>query len=188
MSRRHRSDAGPDLPPDEVMFSAAVRAEQARRGSREAHARRAAAGHFQRELSAEVVQFIAERNSAYLATANADGQPYVQHRGGPPGFLRVLDDCTVAFADYAGNRQYISVGHLAENERAFLFLMDYAAARRLKLWGHAQVVAGDAELLARLADRRYGAHMEQAIVFTVLAWDWNCSQHIPRLVPAAVQR
>ena len=170
------------------MFSAAVRAEQARHGSREAYARRAAAGGFACELSADVIAFIAERDSAYLATASADGQPYVQHRGGPAGFLRVFDERTVAFADYAGNKQYISIGHLAENERAFLFLMDYAAARRLKLWGRARVVAGDAELLARLADPRYCAHIEQAIVFTVLAWDWNCSQHIPRLVPAAAQR
>jgi hypothetical protein len=100
----------------------------------------------------------------------------------------VLDERTVAFADYAGNRQYISIGNLAENERAFLFLMDYAAARRLKLWGRAQVVAGDPELLAQLADPGYGARVDQAIVFTVGAWDWNCSQHIPRLMPAEPQR
>ncbi len=120
---------------DEVMFSPAVRAEQACRGSREAYARRAAAGRFARELSADVMAFIAQRDSAYLATASADGQPYVQHRGGPPGFLKVLDDHTLAFSEYPGNRQYISIGHLAENERAFLFLMDYANARRLKLVG-----------------------------------------------------
>ena len=131
-----------------------------------------------------MIAFIAARNSAYLATASADGQPYVQHRGGPPGFLRVLDRRTIAFADYAGNKQYISTGNLAENERAFLFLMDYAEARRLKLWGRARIVAGDRELLARVADPGYGARIDQAIVFTVLAWDWNCSQHIPRLVPA----
>ena len=170
--------------PDEVMFSAAVRAEQARRGSREAYARRAATGRFTSELSAEVIAFIAERDSAYLATASADGQPYVQHRGGPPGFLRVLDEHTVAFADFAGNRQYISAGNLAGNERAFLFLMDYAAARRLKLWGRARVVTDDPDLLARLATPGYRARVEQAIVFSVRAWDWNCSQHIPRLVPA----
>lgn len=168
--------------PDEVMFSARVRAEQARRGSRQAQARRAAAGRFQGELSAEVIAFIGERNSAYFATADADGQPYVQHRGGPAGFLRVLDERTIAFANYAGNRQYISIGNLAENERAFLFLMDYAAARRLKLWGRARVVTGDPALLARLGDPARGARVEEAIVFTVLAWDWNCSQHIPKLV------
>jgi len=146
------------------MFSAAVRAEQACRGSRDIHARRAAAGRFAHALS-------------------ADGQPYVQHRGGPPGFLKVLNTCTVAFAEYAGNKQYISIGNLAENERSFLFLMDYAEARRLKLWGRARVT-GNPTLLARLADSSYSARVEQAIVFTVLAWDWNCSQHIPRLVPA----
>jgi predicted pyridoxine 5'-phosphate oxidase superfamily flavin-nucleotide-binding protein len=164
------------------MFSAAVRAEQARRGSRERYARLATAGHFASALSADVSAFIAERDSAYLATAGADGQPYVQHRGGPAGFLRVLDERTVAFADYAGNRQYISIGNLAENERAFLFLMDYAARRRLKLWGCARVVAADPDLFARLATPGYRARIEQAIVFTVSALDWNCSQHIPRLL------
>lgn len=170
------------------MFSAAVRAEQTRRGSREAYARRAAAGGFARELVPDVIAFITERDSAYLATASTDGQPYVQHRGGPAGFLRVFDERTVAFADYAGNKQYISIGHLAENERAFLFLMDYAAARRLKLWGSARVVAPDPDLLARLVTPGYRARIEQAIVFTVRAWDWNCSQHIPKLVPAQVRR
>lgn len=163
------------------MFSASVRAEQARRGSREANARRAAGGRFQRELSPELIRFIGERNSAYFATASADGQPYVQHRGGPAGFLRVLDSRTIAFPNYAGNRQYISIGNLAENERAFLFLMDYVAPRRLKLWGLARVVSDDAQLLARLGEPPRGARIEQAIVFTVLAWDWNCSQHIPKL-------
>ena len=156
-----------DPSPDEVMFSPSVRAEQARRGSRKAQERRAALGRFNGQLSAEVIEFIGERNSAYFATASADGQPYVQHRGGPPGFLRVLDERTIAFANYEGNRQYISFGNLAENERAFLFLMDYAAARRLKLWGRARVVSGDSG---------------DMIVFSVTAWDWNCSQHIPKLV------
>ena len=171
------------MSPDEVMFSAAVRAEQARRGSRERLAQQVAAGRFASALSADTIAFIAARDSAYLATASADGQPYMQHRGGPAGFLRVLDERTIAFADYAGNRQYISTGNLAENERAFLFLMDYAAGRRLKLWGHARVAA-EPELLARLADPGYAARIEGAIVFTVSACDWNCSQHIPRLVPA----
>jgi predicted pyridoxine 5'-phosphate oxidase superfamily flavin-nucleotide-binding protein len=164
------------------MFSAAVRAEQACRGSREIHARRAAAGGFAHALSADVIAFIGERDSAFFATATAHGQPYVQHRGGPPGFLKVLNKRTVAFAEYAGNKQYISIGNLAENERSFLFMIDYAKARRLKLWGRARVT-GELELLARLAHPAYSARVEHAIVFTVLAWDWNCSQHIPRLVP-----
>jgi hypothetical protein len=188
MTRRRPLDAGNAVPPDEVMFSAAVRAEQARRGSRETQVRRAAAGRFARKLSADLITFIAERDSAYLATASAAGQPYVQHRGGPAGFLRVLDEHTIAFADYAGNKQYISIGNLGENECAFLFLMDYAAGRRLKLWGSARVVVDDPELFAQLAAPGYKARIEQAIVFTVSASDWNCSQHIPRLVPAAAQR
>jgi uncharacterized protein len=170
--------------PDEVMFSPAVRSEQVCRGSREAYARRAAAGRFARELSADVMAFIAQRDSAYLATASADGQPYVQHRGGPAGFLQILNDHTLALLDYAGNKQFISVGHLAENERAFLFLMDYANARRLKLWGRARV-SNDPEVIASLMPSAGSRRVEHAIVFTVLAWDWNCSQHIPRLVPAA---
>jgi predicted pyridoxine 5'-phosphate oxidase superfamily flavin-nucleotide-binding protein len=169
--------------PDEVMFSPAVRNEQACRGSREAYARRAAAGRFARELSADAMAFIAQRDSAYLATASADGQPYVQHRGGPPGFLSVLNDHTIAFLEYPGNRQFISIGHLGENERAFLFLMDYANARRLKLWGRAEV-SSDPALIASLAPPAGSRRIEHAIVFTVLAWDWNCSQHIPRLVKA----
>ena len=181
------ADAGSAVTPDEVMFSAAVRAEQTRRGSRDSNARRAAAGGFARELVPDVIAFITERDSAYLATASVNGQPYVQHRGGPAGFLRVLDERTVAFAEFAGSRQYISIGNLAENERAFLFLMDYAAARRLKLWGCARVVAGDPDLFVRLATPGYQARIEQAIVFTVRAWDWNCSQHIPKLVPATAR-
>jgi predicted pyridoxine 5'-phosphate oxidase superfamily flavin-nucleotide-binding protein len=169
--------------PDEVMFSPAVRTEQACRGSREVYARRAAAGNFAQRLSDNEMAFIAQRDSAYLATASADGQPYVQLRGGPPGFIKILDDHTLAFLEYPGNRQFISIGHLAENERAFLFLMDYANALRLKLWGRAQV-SNDPELVASLMPSVGLRRMEHAIVFTVLAWDWNCSQHIPKLVPA----
>jgi predicted pyridoxine 5'-phosphate oxidase superfamily flavin-nucleotide-binding protein len=175
------------MKPDEVMFSPAVRAEQACRGSRETDARRAAAGRFANELSADAIAFIGKRDSAYLATASADGQPYVQHRGGPPGFLKVLDERTIAFAEYAGNKQYISLGHLAVNERSFLFLMDYANAQRLKLWGWARV-SDEPILLGRLAQPGYPGRIEHAIVFNVLAWDWNCSQHIPRLVPAEPER
>ena len=186
MSDRHPAEARTDPQPDEVMFSPAVRAEQACRGSRETYARRAAAGRFTDALSADIIAFIGERDSAYLATASADGQPYVQHRGGPRGFLKVLDARTIAFAEYAGNKQYISIGNLAENERSFLFLMDYAEGRRLKVWGRARRT-GEAALLARLADPVYSALIEQAIVFSVLACDWNCSQHIPRLVPAELR-
>jgi predicted pyridoxine 5'-phosphate oxidase superfamily flavin-nucleotide-binding protein len=131
-------------------------------------------------VTPELAKFIAERDSAFLATANAAGQPYVQHRGGPRGFIRVLDDKTLGFADYTGNRQYITTGNLVENDRAFIFLMDYAERRRVKLWGRARVVEDDAELMARLMPKGYDAHPLQAILFTLEAWDTNCPQHIPQ--------
>jgi uncharacterized protein len=187
MFRQRPPAAGNDLQPDEVMFSATARAEQACRGSREPYARRATEGRFASELSADAIAFIGDRDSAYLATTGADGQPYVQHRGGPKGFLKVLDDRTIVFADYAGNKQFITISNLADNERAFLFLMDYAHGRRLKLWGRARV-ADDPALLAYLADLAYSARIERAIVFSVLACDWNCSQHIPGLVPGGPAR
>ena len=126
-----------------------------------------------------------ERDSAYLATANSAGQPYVQHRGGPKGFIRVLDDNTLGFADFVGNRQYITTGNLAENDRAFLFLMDYAHRQRIKIWGRARVVENDAELLAKLMPEGYDARPQQAILFTIEAWDVNCPQHIPQKFDAA---
>jgi predicted pyridoxine 5'-phosphate oxidase superfamily flavin-nucleotide-binding protein len=161
------------------MFTSSVRAEQARRGSREAYVRRAAKGGFASELSDDAIAFIRERSSAYLATASADGQPYMQHRGGPAGFIQVLDRRTLALAEYPGNRQFISSGNLAENERAFLFLMDYPNARRLKLWGIARIT-DEPDLLVRLAVPN-SVEIERAIVFTVRAIDWNCSKYIPRL-------
>ena len=136
-----------------------------------------------RPLSPDAIAFIAQRNSAYFATSGEECQPYVQHRGGPTGFLRVLDERTLAFADYSGNRQYVTVGNLAHNDRAFMFLMDYANARRLKLWGRAHVVRENTDVLARVTDPAYGATVEQAIVFALSAWEWNCSRHIPKLVP-----
>jgi len=130
--------------------------------------------HVTRELAA----FIADLDAAFLATVSAEGAPYIQHRGGPKGFIKVLDNKTLGFADYAGNRQYITLGNLAGNDRAFLFLLDFAARRRIKLWGRARVVEDDPALLARLADPGYRARPERAILFTVEAWDVNCSQHI----------
>ena len=123
-------------------------------------------------------EFVAERNSFYFGTAGADGQPYIQHRGGPKGFLRVLDEKTLAFDDLEGNRQYISVDNLAENPKAFIFLMDYANRRRAKVWGTAKVVEDDPALLERLRDPAYPGRVERAVVFTVEAWDVNCPQHI----------
>jgi predicted pyridoxine 5'-phosphate oxidase superfamily flavin-nucleotide-binding protein len=170
----------------DIAFTDAVKQVQERHGSRSAYARmEAQRGGFAVGITDELASFIAQRDSAYLATANAQGQPYVQHRGGRPGFLRVLDEHTIAFADFIGNKQYITTGNLAENDRAFLFLMDYENRERMKLWGRAKVVVDDPALLAKLVDPEYNARVEQAIVFTVEAWDANCPQHIPLLVHAA---
>ncbi len=168
--------------PSDVAFTPAVKAEQQRRGSRSAYARMEAKGGWATTVTPELSDFIAEVRSFYLATASKDGQPYVQHRGGPKGFLHVLDETTLAFADFAGNRQYITSGNLAENARAFIFLMDYANRRRVKIWGKARVVGDDPELLRRLTPDGYSARPEQAIVFDVEAWDVNCPQHIPQML------
>jgi predicted pyridoxine 5'-phosphate oxidase superfamily flavin-nucleotide-binding protein len=163
----------------DIAFTPAVKALQAKRGSRAAYARMEARGGFRTAIDETLAGFLAEVDTAYLATASADGQPYAQHRGGPKGFIRVVDDHTIGFADFAGNRQYISTGNLAENPRAFLFLMDYAHRRRVKLWGRARVVEGDAALEAKLMPEGYHARAEQVILFTVEAWDSNCPSHIP---------
>jgi predicted pyridoxine 5'-phosphate oxidase superfamily flavin-nucleotide-binding protein len=169
----------------DVAFTEAVKRIQAERGSRRSYARlEASRGGFASAITPELAAYIAERDSIYLATANAAGQPYVQHRGGPPGFVKVLDAHTLAFADFTGNKQYITTGNLAENDRAFLFLMNYAGGERMKIWGRARVVVNDPSLFERLADPSYNARVEQAIVFEVEAWDANCPQHIPKLVHA----
>ena len=143
-----------------------------------------AKGGWRTAITPDLAGFLAEVRSFYLATASADGQPYIQHRGGPPGFLRVLDEHTLGFADFKGNRQYITTGNLAENTKAFIFVMDYAQRRRVKLWGRARVVEGDAALLARLWPEGYEARPEQVILFEVEAWDTNCPQHIPQMFHA----
>jgi len=171
-------------PTTDVAFTPAVKALQSRRGSRAAYARLEARGGWSATITDDLAAFIADRDSFYVATANAAGQPYVQHRGGPRGFLRVLDDRTLGFADFRGNRQYITAGNLAENDRAFIFLMDYENRQRIKLWGRARVVDDDVTLLARLAPAGYRAKPEQAILFAIEAWDANCPQHIPHLVAA----
>lgn len=165
-------------PNTDIAFSPSVKAIQAARGSRNAYERVEQRGGFADRITPELARFIAERDSFYLATASADGQPYVQHRGGPPGFLHVRDGRTLAFADFRGNRQFISLGNLAENDRAFLFLMDYENRIRVKIWGRARVIEDDPGLLDALADREYAGQPEQAIVFAVEMWDRNCPQHI----------
>ena len=171
-----------DKPSSDVAFTPAVKAVQSDRGSRRACERLEQRGGFETEVTDSLAAFIAGLDSFYLATANAKGQPYVQHRGGPRGFLRVLDAQTLAFADYAGNRQYVTTGNLAENDQVFLFLMDYQNRQRIKIWGRAKVSAEPA-LLARLMPEGYAARPEQAIVVRMEAWDANCPQHIPHLVP-----
>jgi predicted pyridoxine 5'-phosphate oxidase superfamily flavin-nucleotide-binding protein len=174
-------------PSSDVAFTPAVKAIQEQKGSRRAYARMEQSGGWATALDGDVKDFIAGQRTLFLATANAEGQPYIQHRGGPRGFLKVLDEHTLAFADYAGNRQYISLGNLTENPKVQLFLMDYAHRQRVKVWGTAKVVEGDAALLARLAVPG-GGTPERAIVITVTAWDANCPQHIPVLLEAeAVQ-
>jgi predicted pyridoxine 5'-phosphate oxidase superfamily flavin-nucleotide-binding protein len=172
-------------PRSDVAFTPSVKAIQAARGSRKAYEKMEARGGFRDRVTDELVAFLAGLDTAYLATANADGQPYAQHRGGPKGFIRVIDDRTIGFADFAGNRQYITTGNLAENARAFLFLMDYVRCQRVKLWGHARVVDDDPNLVARLMPDGYAAHGEQAILFKIEAWDINCPRHIPRKLDAA---
>ena len=161
----------------DIVFTPAARAAQAERGSARAYDKRIAVG-FPDRVTPELAAFIGELDTAFLATVSAAGAPYIQHRGGPKGFIKVLDDRTLGFADYAGNRQYITISNLAENDRAYLFLIDFAARRRIKVWGRARAVEDDPALLARLADPGYRARPERAILFTVEAWDVNCSQHI----------
>lgn len=169
----------------DIAFTPTVKDIQARRGSRKAYAHREEAGAWPTRITPDRAAFIAAQTSVFLATANKDGQPYIQHRGGPPGFLRVLDDKTIGFADFVGNRQYITLGNLADNPKAYLFLIDYMHRRRMKIWGDARVLEGDAELMAKLVPEGYKARPEQAILFTVAAWDSNCAQHIPQRFEAA---
>ena len=172
-------------PSSDIVFTASVKAIQSRRGSREAYAKMEASGGFQTKIRPDLVAFLAGVDTAYLATANAAGQPYVQHRCGPKGFIHALDENTLGFADYAGNRQYVTLGNLAENNHAFLFLMDYAHRRRIKIWGSARIVEADPELISRLMPKGYPARAERAVLFEVKAWDVNCPRHIPQKLDAA---
>jgi uncharacterized protein len=167
----------------DIAFTPSVKAQQARLGSRNQYERMERLKGWPTTITPDLEAFIADARSFYLATASADGQPYIQHRGGPVGFLKILDDKTLAFADYGGNKQYITTGNLAENPKACIFIMDYMHQRRVKLWGTAKVVEGDQELLSKLSDPGYRASPERAIVFTLEAWDRNCPQHIPRMLP-----
>jgi len=169
----------------DIAFTPAVKAAQRRLGSRDGYARMEQRGGWKTTVTPDLAAFIAARDSFYLATTSADGHPYIQHRGGPTGFLRVLDERTLAIADFRGNKQYLSLGNLSENDRAFLFLMDYPNRRRVKIWGRARFVEDDPDLIARLADDGYNGVAERALVFRIEAWDVNCPQHIlPRFTEA----
>lgn len=173
------------LVPSDVAFTPAVKAIQARNGSRGAYARMEEGEGWETTLTPEVAAFIAAQTSVFLGTANAAGQPYIQHRGGPAGFLRVLDETTIGFADLRGNRQFITLGNLAENPRAHLFLIDYAQRRRVKIWGEARVVEDQPALLEKLVPASEKSRAERAIMFSVAAWDANCPKHIPQRFEAA---
>jgi hypothetical protein len=170
--------------PSDIAFTPAVKTIQARRGSRAAYEHMENGAGWQTTITDDLAAFIGAQTSFMLATATPDGQPYVQHRGGPPGFLHVLDDKTLAFADFRGNRQYITLGNLERNAKALLFLIDYAHRQRVKIWGTAKVVE-DPALMAQLMPGNYKARPEQAIVFTVATWNANCPQHIPQRFDAA---
>ena len=167
-------------PASDVAFTETVKAIQARKGSRQAYARMEQGGGWETAITDRLAAFIAEQTSFFLATANAEGQPYIQHRGGPAGFLRVIDASTLGFADFRGNRQYISLGNLVDNPRVHLFLIDYAQQRRIKIWGEGRVVEDDPALLASLTPSGNSARPERAILIRVATWDENCPQHIPQ--------
>ena len=170
-------------PSSDVAFTSRVKAIQAERGSRAAYARQEQKGGWPTTVTADLAATLADVRSFYLGTAAPDGQPYIQHRGGPKGFLRVVDEKTLGFADFAGNRQYLTTGNLADNPRSFIFLMDYINRRRVKIWGTARVV-DDKDVIASLLPDGYEATPEQAILFTIAAWNRNCPQHIPQMFPA----
>ena len=169
----------------DVAFTPSVKAVQTRKGSRQGYARVEERGAWRTRITPDLATFVEAQTSIFLATVNADGQPYIQHRGGPAGFLRVLDETTIGFVDFAGNRQYITQGNLTDNPKAHLFLIDYAQRKRVKIWGEACIVEDDAALMAQLVPEGYKARPEQVILFTVSAWDMNCPQHIPQRFDAA---
>ncbi len=174
----------------DLATSASVRAAQAEMGVDQLWA----PGEVDRQFEAftqNEIAFLAARDSFYMASVSESGWPYVQHRGGPPGFLKVIDEVTLAFADYAGNRQYISVGNLDANDRVALILVDYPRRARLKILAHAERLAldADSELTARVTDTSYRARPERIIRLRLAAFDWNCPQHIiPRFTEAEIAR
>ncbi len=173
-------------PSSDIAFTPAVKAIQTQKGSRASYSRMESHGGWQSKITPDLASYLASLDMFYLGSANGEGQPYIQHRGGPPGFLKVVDEQTLGFADFGGNRQYITLGNLSENPKAFIFLMDYVNRQRIKVWGRAEVVEGNAELNERLHDPAYAGKVERSILFHVEAWDVNCPQHIHRRLPASL--
>ena len=174
-------------PVSDIAFTSSVKAVQERLGSRKGYASMEQSGDWDDRVTPELATFIGERDTMFIATTNADGQPYIQHRGGPPGFLKVLDEHTLGFADFSGNRQYITVGNLDDNPKAFIFLIDFANRRRVKIWGRAEVVENNDELREKLHDPNYGSEPERMFLFHIDAWDMNCPKHIkPRFTEEEV--
>lgn len=169
--------------PSDIGFSPAVKAIQVEKGSRDSYAKMEQRGGWKTTVTPELETFISQLDMFYLGTASAAGQPYIQYRGGAPGFLKVIDEKTLGFADFTGNQQFISLGNLSENPKAFIFLMDYVHSRRIKLWGNAKVVEGDAALEERLRNQDYPGRVERVILFEIEAWDINCPQHIHKRFP-----
>ncbi len=174
-------------PVSDIAFTPAVKAVQERLGSREGYASMERQGGWSNKVTPELAAFISERDTMFIATTNADGQPYIQHRGGPPGFLKIVDENTLGFADFSGNRQYVTVGNLDDNPKAFIFLMDFANRRRIKIWGRAEVVENDDALREKLHEPDYGSEPERMFLFHIDAWDVNCPKHIkPRVTEEEV--
>ena len=170
----------------DIAFTPTVKSIQAEKGSRSGYAKMEERNGWQTTVTPELTAFLSELDMFYLGTANSEGQPYIQYRGGAPGFLKVIDEKTLGFADFGGNRQYITTGNLSENSKAFIFLMDYVNSRCIKLWGTARVIEDDPEFLERLHDTEYSGKVERAILFSIEAWDVNCPQHIHKRFPQSV--
>ena len=169
--------------PSDIAFTPAVKAIQNEKGSRSSYSKMEERGGWQTAVTPDLEAFLSELDMFYLGTSNSEGQPYIQYRGGSPGFLKVVNEKTLGFSDFGGNRQYVTLGNLSENPKAFIFLMDYVNSRRIKLWGTARVVEDDPQLLERLRDPDYPAKVERAILFEIESWDVNCPQHIHKRFP-----
>jgi hypothetical protein len=172
------------MPTSDVAFTPTVKRIQSERGSRAAYARAEAHGGFASDVDDDLRGFLSIIDTAFIATVNGDGQPYIQHRGGPRGFIRGIDEHTIGFADFTGNRQYVSTGNLSDNDRICVMAIDYATRRRVKIWGRARIVPATPELVDALAPAGYRAKIEQVMLISVTAWDVNCPQHIPQKLDA----